>query len=148
LLSKMLSLAAVWGVRTDAVNPAQLVQKYRERSRERFLSSVELRRLGEVLAKAEKESAEPWQAGTAVWLLLLTGARKSESLSLRWEYIDCENGVILLPESKTGRKTIYLTTPVMAVLSKLPWNDGHGWVLPAARGARKNRHFEGIGHIW
>ena len=33
LLSKMPSLAVVWGVRSDAANPARAVQRYPERSR-------------------------------------------------------------------------------------------------------------------
>ena len=53
LLSKMFNLAERWGVRPETTNPCRYVDKYPERSRERFLSGAELARLGEVLAAAE-----------------------------------------------------------------------------------------------
>jgi integrase len=36
--------------------------------------------------------------------LLFTGARLREILYLRWENLDLERGLLLLPDSKTGRK--------------------------------------------
>jgi integrase len=53
-------------------------------------------------------------------LLILTGARLREILGLKWEYVDMERGLLFLPDSKTGRKTIVLNAPALAVLSALP----------------------------
>jgi len=75
LLSKMLVLAIVWGVRSDPVNPVRLVQKFAETSRERYLSGEEVKQLGNVLAASEREAEEPWQAIAAIRLLLFTGCR-------------------------------------------------------------------------
>jgi integrase len=147
LLSTMLSLAMVWGIRKDPINPARLVQKFPEKSRERFLSEEELKRLGRILLDLEHTSAEPWQAIAAIRLLLFTGARKSEILSLRWDFIDYDNSVLLLPKSKTGRKTIYLTATVLGILASLPRKKSCPWVLPS-RLADPNRHFDGVGHVW
>jgi integrase len=147
LLSTMLSLAMLWGIRKDPINPARLVQKFPEKSRERFLSEEELKRLGRILLDLEHTSAEPWQAIAAIRLLLFTGARKSEILSLRWDFIDYDNSVLLLPKSKTGRKTIYLTATVLGILASLPRKKGCPWVLPS-RLADPNRHFDGVGHVW
>src|ERR1700722_1890688 len=47
-------------------------------------------------------------SGGALRLLIFTGARLREILDLRWEHIDLERGLLLLPASKTGRKTIVL----------------------------------------
>lgn len=146
LLSKMMSLAVAWGVRRDPVNPVLAVEKYPERSRERFLSADEIKRLGEVLREAETKATEPWQAVAAIRLLLLTGCRRSEVLSLQWSFIDRDNALILLPDSKTGKKTLYLTPPVAEVLSGLPRKNGCPFVLPAQRG--NEGHFIGIGHVW
>ena len=55
--------------------------------------------------------------------MILTGARLREILHLKWEYVDFERGLLLLPESKTGRKTIVLNAPAFAILSALP-RDG------------------------
>jgi integrase len=52
-------------------------------------------------------------------LLIFTGARLREILHLRWEHVDFERGLLLLPDSKTGRKTIILSAPALAILSDL-----------------------------
>jgi hypothetical protein len=51
--------------------------------------------------------------------LILTGARLREILHLKWDYVDLERGLLLLPDSKTGRKAIVLNLPALAVLSSL-----------------------------
>ena len=55
VLSKMFSLAEVWGWRPDGSNPCRHVKRYKERKRKRFLSPEETERLGEVLRKAKDE---------------------------------------------------------------------------------------------
>ena len=97
VLSKMFSLAEVWGLRPDGSNPCRHVKRYKENKRERFLSPEETERLGEVLREAESEMPS---AVAALRLLLLTGCRLSEIQFLRWEYVkdDC----IELPDAKTG----------------------------------------------
>jgi integrase len=147
LLSKMLSLAVVWGVRNDPTNPARAVERYPERSRERYLSGEEIKRLGEALSAAERDASEPWQAIAAIRLLLFSGCRRGEILQMRWEYIDYDNGVVLLPVSKTGRKTIYLSAPLLQVLNGLPRKEGNPWLLPS-RLAVNDRPFQGVGHVW
>jgi integrase len=59
-------------------------------------------------------------AAAAIRLLILTGARLREILHLRWEQIDLERGLLLLPDSKTGKKAIVLNAPAIAVLAGLP----------------------------
>lgn len=59
-------------------------------------------------------------AVAAVRLLLLTGCRLREVLDLRWNEVDVERGLLLLPDSKTGRKTVILNAPALAVLASLP----------------------------
>jgi integrase len=85
LLSKMLSLAVVWGVRSDPANPARAVQKYPERSRARYLSGEEVKRLGDALSAAQRNASEPWQAIAAIRMLLFSGCRRGEVLGMRWE---------------------------------------------------------------
>src|SRR6185369_7587835 len=104
-------------------------EAFREQRRERFLTSDELARLGDTIREAETIGI-PWQvdeakptakhipkkqltkisphAAAALRLLILTGARLREILNLRWEYLDAERGLLFLPDSKTGRKTIVL----------------------------------------
>jgi hypothetical protein len=61
----------------------------------------------------------PHAAG-AIRLLLFTGCRLREILHLKWEHVDFERGLLFLPESKTGKKTIVLNAPALAVLNALP----------------------------
>jgi integrase len=54
-----------------------------------------------------------------VRLLLFTGCRLREILHLRWDHVDLERGCLFLPDSKSGRKTVILNAPALAVLSRL-----------------------------
>jgi integrase len=56
----------------------------------------------------------------AIRLLILTGARLREILHAKWEYVDWDRGLMHLPDSKTGKKTIYLPSPALTVLQSLP----------------------------
>jgi integrase len=59
-------------------------------------------------------------AAAAIRLLILTGARLREILHLKWEYVVFERGMLLLPDSKTGKKAIVLNAPALDVLTNLP----------------------------
>ena len=91
VLSKMMNLAEEWGLRLDGSNPTRHVKKYRENKRERYLTKPELQRLGTALADAQRGAVESPFALTAIGLLVLTGARLHEILTLRWEHVDLEN---------------------------------------------------------
>ena len=84
------------------------MRKYREAKRERYLSMEELQRLGAALEKAQADGSESPFALSAIVLLVLTGARLTETLTLRWAEVDLKRRVLLLPDLKTGAKTIYL----------------------------------------
>jgi len=89
----MFSLACAWGQVPDGTNPCRGVRKYKEKKRERFLSRDEYRRLGQALAEAEMEAeagvegaVSPY-AIAALRLLMLTGCRLNEILTLRWDQV-------------------------------------------------------------
>jgi len=121
-------------------NPASGIEKFREQVRERFLSEAELLRLGEAIREAETVGI-PWvkqskskharkrenritnigpHAAAALRLLIFTGARLREILDLRWDHVDLQRGLLFLPNSKTGKKTIVLGAAALAVLENLP----------------------------
>lgn len=107
------------GYRQASSNPARLVSRYREQGRERFLSPRELHRLGRALRAAERAGINPLTIA-AVRLLLLTGARLNEILTLRWHEIDFAAGCARLSDSKTGKKVLRLNAPALAILASLP----------------------------
>ena len=81
VLSVIMREAEAMGLRPEGSNPCRGIRRYRRKGRERFLSDDELRRLSAALsAHAERK---PLQIA-AVRLLLLTGCRKSDILTLRW----------------------------------------------------------------
>lgn len=129
-------------------NPARGIEKFPERGRERYLSDRELGKLGDAIREAETaglpyavDPAKPKakhapkehnrrtvigpHAAAAVRLLILTGARLREILHLRWEHVDLERGLLLLPDSKTGKKAIVLNAPALDILSNLPRIGGY-----------------------
>lgn len=62
-------------------------------------------------------------------MAIFTGARIGEILGLQWEHVDFERGLLLMPESKTGKKAIYLSPPALAVLAGIPRIEGNPFVI-------------------
>jgi integrase len=145
LLSKAFGLAEVWGLRPDNTNPCRRVQRYKEQSRERFLSDKEFAALGEILAKADAGPIDVEghklpvkinpQAVLAIRLLIFTGARVSEILGLRWETINWQAQRAELPDSKTGKKHLPLPPAALEVLRGLDMpENGQGYVVRGGKG--------------
>lgn len=142
-LSALYGWAAKAGEVPKQTNPCSDIERFRERRRETFLTTEQLEKLSAAIREAESEGI-PWRepnpakktkhlpreenrrtrispfAAAALRLLIFTGARLREILHLRWEHVDLERGLLLLPDSKTGRKTIILNAPAAAILAELP----------------------------
>jgi integrase len=137
IISKMFSLAEMWGLRPEGTNPRKHIKKYPEEKRERFLSAAELRRVGEVLREMEDEGVELPSAIAAVRLLILTGCRLGEIMTLKWEYVDFAGKALRLPDSKTGAKVVHLGQPAIDVLKKIERVEKNPWVIVGTKpGAR------------
>ncbi len=145
LLSKMFTLAEVWSLRADGTNPCRHVEKFAEKGRERYLSLEELGRLNAVLSEAERARSMIPSAIHALRLLTLTGCRMSEILTLKWEYLDQENSRLHLPDSKTGSKTVRLSEPAMAVLSRIEPVEGNPYILV---GRNQGSHLVNLEKPW
>lgn len=95
-------------------NPCRRIDKYKEASRERYLSASEIERLMTVLDDLDAAAdANPFVTA-AIRLLLLTGARLTEITTLRWQWVDLERATLWLPDSKTGRNEIRLNPQALA----------------------------------
>lgn len=138
----LLSAAYVWGSKRGTVpegmNPAAAIDKNKEVARERYLTAEEMARLGDALREAEtigiphkpsKSKHAPKEKNRTIYgphvtgairLLMLTGCRLREILNLRWSEYDEKRGLLLLPDSKTGRKTVVLSEAAQTVLDALP----------------------------
>ena len=129
MLSRLFNTADAWGLGPEGGNPCRFVQKYKERSRERFLSEEEFRRLGRVLGEVEAEGKVSASAVAAIRLLMLTGCRRGEIVSLRWEDVDLEAGELRLRDTKTGPRQVALSPAAVGVLSAIPRNVDNPWVI-------------------
>jgi integrase len=142
VLAAMLAWATERGFLS--ANPAKGVQLNTLAARERFLTDQELARLGDALAAMEARGVNR-SSLNIIRLLLLTGARLNEIASLKWEYVDFQRGVFMLPDSKTGAKTVPVGAPVFEILAKISRTDESTWIFPAAQG---NGHHVGAPKIW
>jgi integrase len=126
VLSIMFNLAESWNLRPAFTNPCRGVKKYKEKKRERFLSREELGRLGEAL-RIEEEFAP--SAVACIRSLLLTGCRLGEIQTLKWSYLDLDTCLAFLPDSKTGRKTLYLGSVAVKLLRSIPRRQANPYVI-------------------
>ena len=129
VLSSLMRHAEELGLRPDHSNPCRGLRRRRSGFTARYLADAEFAALGSALAAAEH--AHP-VAVAVLRFLLFTGARKSEALGLRWEHV--HGGRAVLPDSKTGPRTIWLSSPARAVLTSCPRRCGCPWVFPSVRG--------------
>ena len=143
ILSKMFSLAEAWERIPPGRNPCRSVRRYKERSRERFLTPEEFRRLGRVLQEADGSVWPP--AIAALRLLMLTGCRKSEILTLRWDDVDRTAGELRLRDAKAGPRMVPLTPAVVAVLDGIPRIHGNPWVIV---GRKPDSHLPDLQLYW
>ena len=114
VLSVIMTESEAMGMRPKDSNPCRGIRRYRRKGRERFLSDDEIRRLS---ARLEAHEASSPRQVAVIRLLLLTGCRKSEILTLRWS--DYREGHLFLRDSKTGPRTVWLSEPARAVLDAL-----------------------------
>jgi integrase len=139
VVGSMYTFAERIGAVPEGTNPVHKIDKFKEHRRERFLTEVELERLGTAIRQAETRGI-PWKsregtpktkelaklqnrfakigpfAAAAIRLLVFTGCRLREILHLKWEHVDLERGLLFLADSKTGNKTVILNAPALAVL--------------------------------
>ncbi len=132
LLRQILNFAGARGYLDT--NPARDIQRNRRPVLTRFLSREEVGRLHRVLDR--QTGRDQRQQADIIRLLLLTGCRKGEIVQLRWSEVD--DGRLILQESKTGRRTVPLSTKARAVLERQP----HGtspFVFPSPRDPSRPR---------
>ena len=117
-------------------NPCRFIKKYPTRGRERFLSEQEFDRLGRVLAELGAAGTVSTSAAGALRLLMLTGCRRNEIVTLKWEHVDLEHDELRLRDAKTGARAVPLSLAAKQVLTALPCRPDNPWCFPAACAAR------------
>ena len=143
MLSRMFNIAEDWGLRSDGTNPARRIKKFREEEKKRYLSDDEQARLGQALGEA-LETGQATQYGVAaISLLMLTGCRLGEILTLKWDYVTPYH--LELPDSKTGRRRIPLPQEAYEIISDLPRMVGNPYVI---LGETEHGHLVNLQKTW
>jgi integrase len=164
-LSKMFSLAGLWGLRADGLNPAHGQARAAETKKDRHLSDKELLALGAALRHLEPTEgerpadaleAEESHGLGALRLSLLTGMRKSEIIgdarreipALTWADVDLDTGTIRLEHHKTSRRKgariVSLCPPAVELLEHLPKVLGNPHVIPGRRIGEALQDLQGV----
>ena len=128
LLSVVFKMGMEWGM--TASNPATGIRGNPEVSRDRFLNGEELGRLIAALNDTPDDTIRDY-----VWLSLLTGARRSNVLGMRWADIDWQQKVWQIPaeDSKNGQPlAVVLTDAALEILTarKTQIQDSSPFVFP------------------
>jgi len=131
VLSKCFALAEMWGLRPEHSNPVRGLKKYSERSRSRFYSDDELKALGAVLDRVEREQTVLPGIVGAIRLLALSGLRLGEALALKWENVDFDRAALVLSDAKAGARVHAIGATAVALLADMRVGKAAGYVFHA-----------------
>lgn len=128
----MYNKAIEWG--WEGVNPAVGIKKYKERSRDRFILPSEMPCLIKALNEEENETARDY-----IWMLLFTGARRTNTLQMKWDQINWEHGIWRIPDSKNGEPiNIPLIPKAIDLLEKRKAKSQSIWVFPSQEDSKNH----------
>lgn len=140
VLSLMMQHAELLGLRPEGSNPCIGLQYRRRHFEARYLTGDDFFRLGIALKRLTPD--HPAEVA-AIRFLLLTGARRGEALALEWSFVEGPRAI--LPDSKTGPKTLWLSRPARKLLADIPSRSPSPLVFarPNARSIKYS-----LGRVW
>ena len=144
-LSQIFRKAENWGIVPEGTDPCRSVAMYKQRKRERFLTDAEFERLGRVLDEALEVGGASWASVAAIRLLMLTGCRRGEILTLRWDDVDLNARELRLRDAKTGPRIVPLSPSAVRLLARVPRSADNPWVIP---GRGTGIHMQKLGNTW
>jgi integrase len=121
------------------------VKKYPEQKRERFLSPEEFAALGKALRDVEVDGSETQSAVDAIRLLMLTGCRLGEIITLKWDYVGLKARELRLPDSKTGAKIVHFGKMACDVLKGIERREDNPYVIT---GKKEGSRLTDLQHPW
>lgn len=128
-----MSAIFAWAIkrgRFKGVNPCTGVERFEHRSRDRFLWPEEIDRFTKALNASRPDVRDLY------WMFLLTGARKSNVLSMRWDEVDHALAIWRIPYDKIKNgetHMIPLAPPALAILERRKAVSTSPWVFPGRR---------------
>jgi len=120
-------------------NPVHGIAKFKEKSRDRFLTADELPRFFKSLLTEKNGTIRDY-----ILILLLVGARRTNTAAMRWNELDLVPGLWRIPETKNGQPLIVpLSEPALRILIHRKKSAAGEWVFPTASHTKKSAS----GHI-
>ena len=143
LLSALYNYSNKPPYRAGVENPATGIEKYREKKRTRYLKADEAHRWFDSLEQEEKVWRDYFQ------LVLYTAARRSDVCSMRWQDIDLEAGVWIIPAPKNQEPTAVRLPPEAVKILKSRRPETEGWIFPStALNRSASGHLEDPSRAW
>jgi site-specific recombinase XerD len=124
-------------------NPAKDVRRPPDGKQQRFLNIDEIAKFG-VALNASERAGENATAAAAIRLLLLSGLRRTECLSLLKTAVDHRMGCFRLADTKSGAQLRPAGKAALQVVEAQSTQSSTSWVFPATNG---DGHFIGITKI-
>jgi integrase len=130
LVHHLLVKAVAWKLRSRELgNPLENVTEPKVPRRERLLTGGEIGALLGALETAATEKPKHPQVIAVIRALILTGARCSELLTLRWEYIRRDEMELHLPDTKTGFSRRPISAATLALLDGVERMPGIAFIF-------------------
>jgi len=122
-------------------NPCLEIEKFPEQKRKRFATAIEVKAIGKAI-----DDYDNIYVRAALWLYLLTGARKTELLGARWRDLDMDEEILHLPQTKAGEpQIISLNAPALAIIKAIPKQKENPYIFV---GSKKKHHLVNISKPW
>ncbi|MXV16886.1 tyrosine-type recombinase/integrase [Hufsiella ginkgonis] len=120
----MYNKAIYWG--WQGQNPCVGIKKFKEKSRDRFVQPNEMPYFIRALNEEESQTIKDY-----LWLLLLTGARKMNTMMMRWDELNLETQEWRIPDTKNGDPLLLpLASQAVTVLKRRRETSKSDWVFP------------------
>ena len=133
VMRKMFNLADVWGYRPDGTNPCRHVPMYPNGKATHLISDEEMGKLFRYLDYLETDGLGLDHAvlPLAIRLQFEFAGRRSEVVTLQWDWVDLEHRRVVWPDSKTGGMSKPLSEEAWRLLSAAPRHDDCPHVFPS-----------------
>lgn len=145
LISCVFNKAIAWDYLSEGRNPCLGITKYKENKKERFLAKNEIDQLSKTLTfNQDLQLNCPYVLGV-IQMLMYTGCRKSEILTLKWADVQLDQNCLHLKDSKTGEKIVPLNSLSKAVLESLEPQPNNPYVFC---GKKPGGHLTDVKKTW
>ena len=145
LLTTAFNQAELWEYIPLNTNPCKGVPKHPDKKMENYLTDEQLERLEKILLKKADMAIESSYTINALRLIIYTGCRKGEILSLQWEEVDLIHSCLRLKDSKTGKRVIPLNDIAKGIILGIEKKENNPYVFC---GDKPGTHLVNIQTTW